>query len=113
MKTVRDLIAELSQFPPDMQVIVPTDDGRAVGFHPEASIVQRTGEFHGFPTFRFPRRGEAVTDPLLYISFSDDSIEVPLGKLETVRQASDDEFDAAQERVMTHYADVFRALANA
>lgn len=63
MKTVQDLITELMQYPSDMPVIVPADDGRALGFTPVLRVVYERGELEGHPSFR----SQAPGTPLLLI----------------------------------------------
>lgn len=67
MKTVGDLISELSRYPAELQVIVPSDDGRALGFDPLVELTYQSGELFGRPLFT--RLGN--DRPLLLIKIDD------------------------------------------
>ena len=64
--TVGELIKELREFPDEMQVIVPSDDGRALGFGPDLRLAHKSGELYGRPLFRYGDGDE----PLLLITLA-------------------------------------------
>lgn len=58
--TTAELIEKLQNMDPDgsMQVIVPSDDGRRLGFDPKLTAVVKDGQLGRFPWFKRGLNGD-------------------------------------------------------
>lgn len=65
---VEELINKLKDFPPNMQVIVPSDDGRKIGFNISMTTVYEVKQVDGCVIFSYKKVGT----PLLLIDIQND-----------------------------------------